>query len=92
MISWHGAAASAGAVFDTGDLLRAELRRARHHPDDVCYPSGELRMPTFPVHFDGAPPPVTPAPLLGEHTAEVFADWFGISAADLKSLRDEGVV
>jgi len=28
----------------------------------------------------------------GEHTAEVFADWLGISAADLKSLHDEGVV
>jgi len=26
----------------------------------------------------------------GEHTAEVFADWLGISAADLKSLHDEG--
>jgi len=34
----------------------------------------------------------SPASLLGEHTAEVFADWLGMSAADLKSLRDEGVV
>lgn len=58
----------------------------------MCHPSGERRMPTFPVPFDGAPAPVTPTPLLGDHTAEVFADWLGISAADLKSLRDEGVV
>jgi len=34
----------------------------------------------------------SPAPLLGEHTAEVFPEWLDISAADLKSLRDEDVV
>jgi crotonobetainyl-CoA:carnitine CoA-transferase CaiB-like acyl-CoA transferase len=49
-------------------------------------------MPAFPVRFDGAPAPVKPAPLLGEHTAEVFGEWLGMSAADLESLRDEGVV
>jgi crotonobetainyl-CoA:carnitine CoA-transferase CaiB-like acyl-CoA transferase len=31
-------------------------------------------MPAFPVRFDGAPPVVKPAPLLGEHNAEVFAE------------------
>jgi crotonobetainyl-CoA:carnitine CoA-transferase CaiB-like acyl-CoA transferase len=51
-----------------------------------------LRMPAFPVRFDGAPPPVKPSPLLGEHTMEVFADWLGMSAGDVKGLRDEGVV
>jgi len=30
------------------------------------YPRGELRMPTFPVRFDGAPLPVAPAPLLSQ--------------------------
>jgi hypothetical protein len=28
-----------------------------------------MTMPTWPVRFDGAPPPIKPAPLLGEHTA-----------------------
>jgi len=49
-------------------------------------------MPTFPVRFDGAPAPVTPAPLLGEHTAEVFGEWLGMSADDFAMLRAEGVV
>ena len=39
------------------------------------HPNGELRMPSFPVRFDGAPTPVKPSPLLGEHTAEVFGEW-----------------
>jgi crotonobetainyl-CoA:carnitine CoA-transferase CaiB-like acyl-CoA transferase len=29
---------------------------------------------------------------LGEHTAQVFADWLGMSAGDIATLRDEGVV
>ena len=55
-------------------------------------PNGELRMPAFPVRFDGAPAPVKPSPLLGEHTAQVFGDWLGMSAGDIEGLRDEGVV
>ena len=49
-------------------------------------------MPTLPVRFDGAPAPVEPAPLLGEHTAEVFGEWLGMSAADIEQLRVDGVV
>jgi formyl-CoA transferase len=56
------------------------------------HPNGELRMPTFPVRFDGAPAPVEPAPLLGEHTADVFGEWLGMSADDFEMLRAEGVV
>jgi crotonobetainyl-CoA:carnitine CoA-transferase CaiB-like acyl-CoA transferase len=56
------------------------------------HPKGKLRMPTFPVRFDGGPPPVKPAPLLGEHTAKVFGEWLGMSASDVERLRNEGVV
>jgi crotonobetainyl-CoA:carnitine CoA-transferase CaiB-like acyl-CoA transferase len=56
------------------------------------HPNGDLRMPAFPVRFDGAPPPVKPSPLLGEHTAQVFADWLGMRAGDVNGLRDEGVI
>jgi crotonobetainyl-CoA:carnitine CoA-transferase CaiB-like acyl-CoA transferase len=43
------------------------------------------------VRFDGAPAPVKPAPLLGEHTAEVFDEWLGMSAGNVAGLRDEGI-
>jgi len=56
------------------------------------HPNGDLRMPAFPVRFDGAPPPVEPSPLLGQHTTEVFGDWLGIAAGDVKELREQGVV
>jgi crotonobetainyl-CoA:carnitine CoA-transferase CaiB-like acyl-CoA transferase len=38
------------------------------------------------------PAPVEPSPLLGEHTTEVFGEWLDISAGDVATLRDEGVV
>ena len=49
-------------------------------------------MPAFPVRFDGAPAPVKPSPLLGEHTAQVFGEWLGMSAGDVASLHGEGIV
>jgi len=82
----------AGAVLDTGDLLAEPSFAERGIIQTMQHPNGELRMPAFPVRFDGAPAPVKPSPLLGEHTAEVFGDWLGMSAGDVKGLRDEGVV
>jgi crotonobetainyl-CoA:carnitine CoA-transferase CaiB-like acyl-CoA transferase len=40
-----------------------------------------MTMPTWPVHFDGVSTAVKSAPLLGEHTDEVLADWLGLDAA-----------
>ena len=82
----------AGAVFDTGDLLAEPSFAERGIIQTMQHPAGELRMPAFPVRFDGAPAPVRPSPLLGEHTSEVFADWLGMSAGDLEGLRKDGVV
>ena len=82
----------AGAVLDTGDLLAEPSFAARGIVQTMQHPNGEFRMPAFPVRFDGAPPPVEPSPLLGQHTTEVFGDWLGIAAGDVKELREQGVV
>ena len=87
-----GAGVPAGAVLDTGDLLGEPSFVTRGIIQTMRHPNGELRMPTFPVRFDGTPAPVKPAPLLGEHTAEVFGEWLGMSAADFEMLHAEGVV
>jgi crotonobetainyl-CoA:carnitine CoA-transferase CaiB-like acyl-CoA transferase len=49
-------------------------------------------MPTWPVRFDGVPAEVKPAPLLGEHTAEVLADGLGLDATVVGGLRRDGIV
>jgi len=82
----------AGAVLDTGDLLAEPSFAARGIIQTMQHPNGELRMPAFPVRFDGAPAPVKASPLLGEHTAQVFGDWLDISAAAVEGLREEGVI
>jgi formyl-CoA transferase len=82
----------AGAVLDTGDLLAEPSFAERGIIQTMRHPNGELRMPTFPVRFDGAPALVEPSPLLGEHTAEVFSAWLDMSAGDVAALREEGVV
>jgi crotonobetainyl-CoA:carnitine CoA-transferase CaiB-like acyl-CoA transferase len=51
-----------------------------------------MTMPTWPVRFDGVPTAVKSAPLLGEHTSEVLADWLGLDAAAVAGLRQDGIV
>src|SRR5262249_62409650 len=87
-----GAGVPAGAVLDTGDLLREPSFEKRGIIQTMRHPNGEFRMPAFPVRFDGAPAPVKPAPLLGEHTGEVFGQWLDMSPAEVAALRAEGVI
>jgi crotonobetainyl-CoA:carnitine CoA-transferase CaiB-like acyl-CoA transferase len=82
----------AGAVLDTGDLLAEPSFVERGIIQTMRHPAGTLRMPAFPVRFDGAPAPVKPAPLLGQHTAEIFGDWLGMSGGDIAALREDGVI
>ncbi|MBV9554913.1 MAG: CoA transferase [Alphaproteobacteria bacterium] len=82
----------AGAVLDTGDILAEKSFEDRGIIQTQHHPSGDLRMPTFPVRFDGKPPEIKPAPLLGQHTEEVFAAWLGLGAGDVAGLKEDGVI
>lgn len=54
---------------------------------------GTYLAPGSPLAFDGLLPlePV-PAPLLGEHTDEILAERLGLSASEIATLHDDGVV
>jgi len=82
----------AGAVLDTGDLLGEPSFETRGIMQTMQHPRGPMKMPTFPVRFDGAPPRVTPAPLLGEHNTTVLGDWLGMSADDVEKLKRDRVL
>ena len=82
----------AGAVLDTGELLGEPSFETRGIMQTMQHPSGPMKMPTFPVRFDGAPPRVTPAPLLGEHNTAVLGDWLGMSKDDVEKLKRDRVL
>jgi formyl-CoA transferase len=82
----------AGAVLDTMELMNEPSFTERGILQVAQHSSGPFKMPSWPVRFDGAPPKLEPAPLLGQHSAEVFGDWLGMSKSDVEALRKEGVI
>jgi formyl-CoA transferase len=54
--------------------------------------TGPVKMPVWPVRFDGSPAKLKPSPMLGEHADEVLGAWLGMAAGDVAALRKEGVV
>src|SRR5689334_6240105 len=88
-----GAGVPAGAVHDTMELQNDPSLERRAIMQVVQHPtSGPVKMPAWPVRFDGIPPRVKPSPLLGQHNAEVLGGWAGISAEEVDALRAEGIV
>src|SRR4029450_7017205 len=83
----------AGAVFDTLELLNDPSFEERAIMQTVDHPTtGKVKVPSWPVRFDGAPPKVSPSPLLGQHVDDVLGSWLGMGPKELAALRQEGIV
>jgi hypothetical protein len=81
-----------GAVLDSMELTSERSFRERGILQTMTHGERTMTMPTWPVRFDCIPTAVKSAPLLGEHTAEVLADWLGLDAAAVAGLRQDGIV
>jgi crotonobetainyl-CoA:carnitine CoA-transferase CaiB-like acyl-CoA transferase len=83
----------AGAVFDTLELMNDPSLAERGIMQTIDHPTtGKVKMPAWPVRFDGAPPKVKPSPTLGQHVDDVLGAWLGMGPRDVEALRKEGVV
>jgi formyl-CoA transferase len=83
----------AGAVLDTRELAEEPTFRDRGILQVMDHPTvKDYSMPAWPVRHDGAPPAVTAAPLLGQHTAEVLASWLGLGEREIEELVHEKVI
>lgn len=83
----------AGAVFDTLELMNDSSLAERGIMQTIEHPTtGEVKMPAWPVRFDGAPAKVKPSPLLGQHNAEILGGWLGFGASEVEALRAEGII
>jgi len=82
-----------GAVLDTTEVLRDPHLRERGMVSDLEHPArGRFAMIGSPLRLSDSPTDVRPAPLYGEHTEEVLTTRAGYTAADVRRLRDKGVV
>ncbi len=61
---------------------------------DIVHPElGPITVPTTPLRLHGlGKAPAAASPKVGEHNAEIYGDWLGLSAAELTALKDEGVI
>jgi CoA:oxalate CoA-transferase len=54
---------------------------------------GEITLPGFPIKFSETPGDNTaPAPLLSQHSAEVYGELLGLSEEEVENLRKEGII
>jgi formyl-CoA transferase len=82
-----------GAVLDTMELHEDPTFEQRGIMQTIQHPKvGAYKMPAWPVRFEGKPPPISPAPLLGQHSADVLGEWLGLSTGDVEGLRRDGVI
>ncbi|HUJ76204.1 MAG TPA: CoA transferase [bacterium] len=83
----------AGAVLNTLELQNDPTFERRGIMQVVEHPTnGPFKMPTWPVRHGGEPAPVKPAPLLGQHNAEVLRDWLGMNTEQVAALHADGVI
>jgi CoA:oxalate CoA-transferase len=54
---------------------------------------GRVTVPTSPLRFHGADKvPLAPSPKLGQHNAEIYGGWLGLSLSEIAELKREGVI
>ncbi|MDE2005186.1 MAG: CoA transferase [Rhodospirillales bacterium] len=83
----------AGAVLDTAELIADPSFAERGIMQTVQHPViGPYTMPAWPVRFAGRPLAVKPAPLLGQHSAEVLHDWLDLGADKVGGLKSDGII
>jgi formyl-CoA transferase len=83
----------AGAVLDTVELAADPTFRARGIRQTMAHPEvGDYVMSGWPVRFGGKTAPVKPAPLLGQHSEEVLAEWLRLPADEIDNLKKQAVV
>jgi crotonobetainyl-CoA:carnitine CoA-transferase CaiB-like acyl-CoA transferase len=54
---------------------------------------GPITVPTSPLRLHGLGlAPAAASPTIGQHNAEIYGNWLGLSVAELAALKAEGVI
>lgn len=83
-----------GLVQDVRQVLESPQLQARGSLTEVQHPvAGAAMYPGSSAIFSATPTrPPGPAPTLSQHTESVLGDWLGQSSAQVRRLRDKGIV
>ncbi|MCS7206654.1 MAG: CoA transferase [Dehalococcoidia bacterium] len=83
-----------GVVQTPEEVLACPHLKEREAWQEVSHPFwGTLRYPRNGFRLNGRPAgDIRPAPLLGQHNAEVFCEWVGLPRDILPRLRAEGII
>lgn len=83
-----------GLIRSVQEVCESPQVRAREMIVTIDHPTaGRVRLTGLPIKLSETPGAVeTPPPLLGQHTAEVLADWLALPAAEVERLRAAGAL
>jgi crotonobetainyl-CoA:carnitine CoA-transferase CaiB-like acyl-CoA transferase len=81
-------------VRDLGEVVTDPHLHERGMLQDIEHPDlGPLTVPHSPLRYEGTPRlPLEPSPRLGEHTAEVLAEWLGLGQDEIDELERDEVI
>ncbi len=80
-----------GACLDSCEVLSDAHLRERGMVVDVTHPTrGTYPVPGSPVQLSASPLDVEPAPLLGQHNADVYGALLGLTTEDVNALKRSG--
>src|SRR5271154_6696919 len=62
--------------------------------EEIDHPElGRITVPTTPLRLHGlGKAPAGPSPVVGQHNAEIYGDWLGLSPEEIAALQAEGVI
>jgi crotonobetainyl-CoA:carnitine CoA-transferase CaiB-like acyl-CoA transferase len=91
----QSAGVPAEAVAPSYDIDKDPQMVSRGFWEEVVHPIvGSVRYPGWPMRISSEPERWyrSPAPLLGQHTEEVLRNDLGLTAADIDTLREAGII
>jgi crotonobetainyl-CoA:carnitine CoA-transferase CaiB-like acyl-CoA transferase len=93
VVRFDAAAIASGPIYEFDEVFEDPQVRHLGVVTEMDQPGyGPVRMLSFPFKASATPAAIRrPAPLLGEHTAEVLEE-FGRDAADIERLAARGVI